>query len=145
MPKRSTLQKRDRDGLTPKQARFVAEYLVDSNGTQAAIRAGYSANSANEQASRLLAHANISNVIRRKRERLQSKVDLSIEGILTDLKQIVDECKATGKLRDSHAAIKGLNLLGKHLGMFSDKLQVEGAVTIEIISGIDTPVNGVNQ
>jgi phage terminase small subunit len=40
--------------LTPKQSRFVEEYLVDLNGKQAAIRAGYSANTAEVQASRLL-------------------------------------------------------------------------------------------
>jgi phage terminase small subunit len=40
--------------LTPKQAQFVVEYLIDLNATQAAIRAGYSPNTAREQASRLL-------------------------------------------------------------------------------------------
>ena len=39
--------------LTPKQARFAQEYLVDLNGTQAAIRAGYSQRTANELAARL--------------------------------------------------------------------------------------------
>lgn len=45
--------------LTPKQARFVEEYLKDFNGTQAAIRTGYSARSARTQAARLLANDNI--------------------------------------------------------------------------------------
>ena len=45
--------------LTPKQSRFVEEYLVDLNGKQAAIRAGYSANTAEVQASRLLRIAKI--------------------------------------------------------------------------------------
>ncbi len=40
--------------LTPKQARFVEEYLIDLNATQAAIRAGYSAKTAEVQGSRLL-------------------------------------------------------------------------------------------
>lgn len=35
--------------LTPKQERFCEEYLIDLNATQAAIRAGYSANTAREQ------------------------------------------------------------------------------------------------
>ncbi|MGF7219078.1 phage terminase small subunit [Spirosoma lacussanchae] len=47
------------DGLTDKQRRFVEEYCVDWNGTQAATRAGYSPATANEQASRLLANVNI--------------------------------------------------------------------------------------
>lgn len=45
--------------LTDKQELFAREYLKDLNGTQAAIRAGYSEKTANEQASRLLANANV--------------------------------------------------------------------------------------
>ena len=45
--------------LTPRQAAFVAEYMVDLNGAAAAVRAGYSANSAKEQAARLLTNANV--------------------------------------------------------------------------------------
>ena len=45
--------------LTPKQARFVAEYLVDLNGKQAAVRAGYSRATAEQQASRLLRNAQV--------------------------------------------------------------------------------------
>lgn len=45
--------------LNPKQQRFIEEYLIDLNGTQAAIRAGYSPNTANEQAARLLADVSI--------------------------------------------------------------------------------------
>lgn len=47
------------ENLTPKQAQFVREYLIDLNATQAAIRAGYSKKTANEQAARLLAKASI--------------------------------------------------------------------------------------
>ncbi|MEK9754285.1 MAG: terminase small subunit, partial [Rhodospirillaceae bacterium] len=49
--------------LTPKQARFVAEYLVDLNATQAAIRAGYSARTAKQQGTRLLSKAAVSAAI----------------------------------------------------------------------------------
>ncbi|ENJ8217110.1 TPA: terminase small subunit [Escherichia coli] len=45
--------------LTDKQELFAREYLKDLNGTQAAIRAGYSEKTANEQASRLLANVNV--------------------------------------------------------------------------------------
>ena len=49
--------------LTPKQEAFVAEYLIDLNATQAATRAGYSAKTANEQGSRLLANVNVSQAV----------------------------------------------------------------------------------
>ena len=45
--------------LTPKQQRFVEEYLIDLNGTQAAIRAGYATDSADVEGSRLLGNANV--------------------------------------------------------------------------------------
>ena len=45
--------------LSPKQSRFIDEYLIDLNGAQAAIRAGYSPRCAKEQASRLLTYANV--------------------------------------------------------------------------------------
>jgi phage terminase small subunit len=49
--------------MSPKQTRFVAEYLIDLNATQAAIRAGYSARVANREGSRLLSNADISAAI----------------------------------------------------------------------------------
>ena len=51
------------DGLTGKQRRFAEEYLVDLNGTQAAIRAGYAADSAAVEASRLLRNAKVADAI----------------------------------------------------------------------------------
>ena len=56
--------------LTPKQQRFVEEYCVDFNGTQAAIRAGYSKNTATEQASRLLRNVNIQAAIKERLDEL---------------------------------------------------------------------------
>ena len=53
--------------LTPKQARFVEEYLIDANGTQAAIRAGYSKRSAKVTASQNLSKANIAAAIAKNR------------------------------------------------------------------------------
>src|SRR4051794_11457661 len=49
--------------LTPKQQRFVEEYVVDLNGKHAAIRAGYSATSAEGQASRLLSDAKVQQAV----------------------------------------------------------------------------------
>ena len=49
--------------LTPKQERFVEEYLIDLNATQAAIRAGYSAKTAEAQGSRLLSNVNVSALV----------------------------------------------------------------------------------
>lgn len=56
--------------MNPKQARFVAEYLKDSNATQAAIRAGYSKGSAQVTGSRLLSNAMVAEAIQKRAARL---------------------------------------------------------------------------
>lgn len=71
--------------LTPKQRRFVAEYLKDQNGTQAAIRAGYAENSANEQAARLLAKDSVRKIVDSKLEKIESNVILTINRILEEI------------------------------------------------------------
>ena len=49
--------------LTEKQQRFVEDYLIDLNATQAAIRAGYSAKTADQQGSRMLANVKVQQAI----------------------------------------------------------------------------------
>jgi phage terminase small subunit len=49
------MKKKEKQSITPKRRRFIEEYIVDCNGTQAAIRAGYAPKAANEQAAYLLA------------------------------------------------------------------------------------------
>jgi len=68
--------------LTPRQQRFVAEYLVDLNATQAAIRSGYSVNSANEQASRLLANAKVEVAISEAREARSERTAITADKVL---------------------------------------------------------------
>lgn len=85
MGERNTKQQGELKQLTPRQQRFVEEYLCDLNGTQAAIRAGYSPATANEQACDLLARAHIADAVARlKAERLAS-VNVSAESILREL------------------------------------------------------------
>ncbi|CAN0439980.1 unnamed protein product, partial [Laminaria digitata] len=62
-------------GLTPKEASFVEEWPVDLNGTQAAIRAGYSPNGASVQASRLLAKPKIQAAIKKRLEEKAAPAD----------------------------------------------------------------------
>lgn len=55
--------------LTEKQQRFVEEYLIDLNATQAAIRAGYSAKTADQQGSRMLANVKVQQAIMAKKRK----------------------------------------------------------------------------
>lgn len=74
--------------LTPKQQKFVAEYLIDLNATQAAIRAGYSAKTAKEQAARLLTNANIAAELEKRRGKIEKKLEISQEQIIAELAAI---------------------------------------------------------
>lgn len=68
--------------LTPKQAAFVKEYLVDLNATQAAIRAGYSARTADVQASRLLANVKVQAAIRAAMNERSERVEITADMVL---------------------------------------------------------------
>jgi len=74
--------------MTRKQERFVEEYLVDLNATQAAIRAGYSPVSANEQASRLLANANIRARVDTAMAELSKRTGVSQERVIRELAKV---------------------------------------------------------
>ncbi len=74
--------------LTPKQQKFVAEYLVDLNATQAAIRAGYSAKTARNIAQELLTKPNIQAEIQKRQGKIQQKLEISQETIIAELAAI---------------------------------------------------------
>ena len=74
--------------LTPRQSMFVKEYLVDLNGTQAAIRSGYSPRTANEQAARLLANVNISGAVAAGMAKRAAKVEINADYVLARLAEI---------------------------------------------------------
>jgi phage terminase small subunit len=109
--------------LSPKQERFCLEYLKDLNGTQAAIRTGYSARTANEQAARLLAKASVSARVQQLLAKRNEKLELKADDILRELLRIaqVDIAKiydADGLLlpihempEDVRRAIAGVDVL----------------------------------
>jgi phage terminase small subunit len=74
--------------LTPRQAAFVAEYMVDLNGAAAAVRAGYSANSAKEQAARLLTNANVQAAIAAAQAERSEQTRLKAIDVVEQLRRI---------------------------------------------------------
>lgn len=110
------------DGLTAKQRRFVAEYLVDSNATRAAIRAGYSAVSADKIGSELLGKTRVSKAVAAKQAKVAEKLEITAEWIAGELKGNHERAHQLG---DVPASNKALELLGKHLGMFVEKHEHE--------------------
>ena len=113
--------------LTPKRAAFVREYLIDLNATQAAERAGYSAKTAYSQGHRLLKDAEIQRAISAGQERRAQDTGLSAQTVLEGLRSI-----AEGEASDS-ARVRAYELLGKHLGMFTDRVEHSGGMTIEVV------------
>lgn len=74
--------------LTDRQQRFVEEYLVDLNGTQAAIRSGYSAKTANEQAARLLANVSVAQAVAQAKAERSKRIGLTADRVLEELASI---------------------------------------------------------
>lgn len=129
--------------LPAKQAAFVQEYLIDLNQTQAAIRAGYSERTAAEQAVRLRKRPEIAAAIEAGQEARAERTEVTQDWVVQNLVQVVERSLQRAPVLnmrgeqvedeegrhvwryDSTGANKALELLGKHVGMFSDKMKVE--------------------
>ena len=118
------------DWLQPKQQRFIAEYLVDLNATQAALRAGYNPRSAAVIGIENLRKPIIQRELRAAMAKRAETVDLSAEWVIDRLRENVERAlqhkpvldnkgKETGEYTyEGNVANKALELLGKHLGLF---------------------------
>jgi phage terminase small subunit len=74
--------------MTPKQQRFVEEYLIDLNGKQAAIRAGYSEPTAEVTASRLLSNVKVSAAVDEQRAKRAERTKIDADYVLNRLVEI---------------------------------------------------------
>lgn len=146
-------------GLTPKQERFVAEYLIDLNATQAAVRAGYSLRTAEEQGYQLLRKTLVAQAIaaaqQERGERLQASADDVLREItrlamfdparFKDVKSPEDVAALPENVRraivgwswdrQGRFTIKlvkesALEMLGRHHGLFRDRVEHSGSVTV---------------
>ena len=118
--------------LTPKQARFIEEYLLDLNATAAARRAGYSEKTANRIATENLSKPVISKAIQDAKSDRAMRTGLTADKVMADIETIKRSCMrevpdpVTGEMAmiDPKAALKAAELEGKHLGIWLDKLDV---------------------
>ena len=110
--------------LTPKQQRFVEEYLIDLNATQSAIRAGYSEKTAQEIGSENLSKPMVAKAIAEAQEKLSNKAQVTVEMVVQGL---LNEAKDLSEGSTQSARVSAWAHLGKHLGMFKDKIEHTGA------------------
>lgn len=135
--------------MTRKQQRFVTEYLVDCNATQAAIRAGYSEKTARFIGAENLSKPYIKQAIADKMEEMKSERIADAEEIIIYLTSVLrgqsessvvlvcdNEVVTVTKTPDEKERLKAAELLGKRYGLFTEKVNLEGAVPV-IISGED--------
>ncbi len=138
--------------LTPKQQRFVDEYLIDLNATQAAIRAGYSRNSARQIGDENLSKPNIAAAVAKAKRERSEATKIDAEWVLHQAVELHQRCMQeirpvrkpkTGKHQydddgnalfkfNAAAANRALELVGKHvdIGAFKDRLEVSGGLSL---------------
>lgn len=140
-------------GLNPKQALFVAEYLIDLNGAAAYKRAGYKGQgkTADVNASRMLTNANVAAAVKEAVDKRANDLGIDAKYVLSTIKETVDRCRQVHPVLDRRGeqiyvlvgengeqlvpafefdatgVLKGAELLGRHLKMFTDKTELTGA------------------
>ncbi|HYH13576.1 MAG TPA: terminase small subunit [Flavisolibacter sp.] len=127
--------------LNDKQKRFCEEYLVDLNATQAAMRSGYSKNTAKQIGSENLSKPDIQAYISQLQEERSKRTLIEADFVILGLKEVAERCMTNKPVMewnhmdkclqhkedadgkgvyefDSSGANRSLELLGKHLGLF---------------------------
>ena len=101
--------------LTFKQQRFIEEYQVDGNGSQAVLRAGYQTKHPAEMAYGLLRNTKVKHSLQdaqnARRERLQMRVDSTVKQYIELKDKALEAC-------DYQTSLRALNQLVKHLRIF---------------------------
>ena len=152
--------------MTKKQKRFIEEYLIDLNATQAAIRAGYSPDTAKAIGCENLTKPDIRAHIDRAMAERSKRTGVNADRVVQELAKIafvnatevIDPKTATVRedaLPEDTAAIqsvkvksfgedglereikmadklKALEMLGRHLGMFKDKMDIEHSGVVDV-------------
>lgn len=145
--------------LKDKQKRFVEEYLIDLNATQAAIRAGYSEKTAYSQGQRLLKNVEVKKYIEECQKLRNERTRVSQDDVINDLRELADIClgrKAvpvteviknqqegtvscvTEEIRvfEPAGANRALELLAKHMGLFEKDNKTD--ISIDISGVLDS-------
>ena len=119
-------------GLTDRQEIFCAEFIKDLNAIAAAKRAGYGKLSAERNAYKFLKHEAIRKRIEELKETSFKRAAIDADDILRRLVRIADRTEQEG---DFNAAIRSLELLGKHKALWTEKTVNETTIMNAFASG----------
>ena len=115
------------NGLTKKQKAFVKAYKENGgNGTQAAIKAGYSENTAREIATENLSKPYIAKALAEHEKKMQENDEYTIEKMVQELDEEKINADSVGNVS---AALKAIELKGKAFGLFVDKVEQKTNIT----------------
>lgn len=135
--------------LTPKQQRFIDEYLIDLNATQAAIRAGYSQDTAKQIGHENLTKPDLAEAIALARQAQTERTQINADYVLQTVRETVERCRQVEPVLDrkgeqvyvetpngdekpaytfnAQGVLKGCELLGRNLALWKDRVEHTGA------------------
>jgi len=113
--------------MNPRREAFVRHYIETGNATKAAVLAGYSEKSAAAAGSRLLTTPEIKGAIDDALLRRAELSDITATYVLERIRAIAEDPNARYADR-----LRALELLGKHLKLFTDKAEVDHEITVTI-------------
>lgn len=120
--------------MREKQKKFCDEYLKDRNATQAAIRAGYSKKTARSIASEILTKPDIKSYIKQQLEKIHNADIASAEEVMEYLTVTMRNKENGARVR-----LRAAELLGKTYGIFTDKVDIDGAAQVVIVGADNIP------
>lgn len=124
--------------LTNKQRRFCEEYLIDLNGTQAAIRAGYSAKTARSQGQRMLTNVDIQEFLSKLQKANREKTEITRERVLSELGSILN-----ARISD-YVVFDGKNVIFKDFTELTEE-QLKAIESIkQTKNGVELKLHGKN-
>ncbi|SHJ32344.1 terminase small subunit [Cycloclasticus pugetii] len=104
--------------LTPKQVRFVDEYLIDFNASRAAVAAGFSSKSAKVQGSRLLTNVNLIATIQRRQKATERRLEVTRDTIIQGLIIAAEQAREN---KDPASMIAAMSEVSKMMGFYASK------------------------
>jgi phage terminase small subunit len=119
--------------LTPKQAALVREYLIDLNAAAAARRAGYSEKTAKEIGFNHLTKIHIQAAIQAEKEKRAERTKITQDYVLAEIKDVFEDAKqkAAEGMTDRTNALKALDMLARHVGLFEkDNSQKKTVISV---------------